>query len=76
VDHADNQVYERRPDRVLTDGKETLVIDYKFGKERDEYHDQVREYMTLLRQMGHPNVKGYLWFVNSNRIVEVKELRS
>jgi len=76
VDHADNQVYERRPDRVLTDGKETLVIDYKFGKERDEYHDQVREYMTLLRQMGHPNVKGYLWFVYSNRIVEVKELRS
>ncbi len=75
VNPSDNKVYERRPDRVLTDGNETVVIDYKFGKERDDYHDQVREYMTLLRQMGHTKVKGFLWFVYSNRIVEVKELR-
>ena len=63
---------ERRPDRVLTDGQTTIVIDFKFGRERQEYHEQLNEYMELLREMGHRDVKGYLWFVYSNQIVEVK----
>ena len=66
------EVIERRPDRVMTDGKEWVVIDFKFGSPKDEYHDQVREYMQLLADMGHTNIKGYLWFVYSNRIEEVK----
>ena len=65
----------RRPDRVMTDGSETIVVDFKFGNERDEYHQQVREYITLLRKMGMQQVRGYLWFVYSNKIVEVKEVR-
>ncbi|MBR1932219.1 MAG: UvrD-helicase domain-containing protein [Prevotella sp.] len=71
-DDQTGQVYERRPDRVMTDGQQTIVVDFKFGHPRDEYHDQVREYMQLLAQMGHPNVSGYLWFVYSNQIIEVK----
>ena len=55
----------------MTDGTEWVVVDFKFGRERDEYHDQVRQYMDLLRQMGHTRVSGYLWLVYSNRIVEV-----
>ena len=68
---VDGQVVERRPDRVMTDGNEWIVVDFKFGGEHPEYHDQVREYMTLLRQMGHSRVSGFLWFVYSNKIVEV-----
>lgn len=64
-------VEERRPDRVMTDGKETLVVDFKFGRPKPEYQEQVREYMQLLQQMGHQNVKGWLWFVYSNKIEEV-----
>ena len=64
-------VIERRPDRVMTDGKEWVVVDFKFGSPKDEYHDQVREYMQLLADMGHTNIKGYLWFVYSNKIQEV-----
>ena len=63
---------ERRPDRVMTNGDKTVVIDFKFGHPREEYHQQVREYMDLLLQMGHQNVTGYLWFVYSNQIIEVK----
>ena len=62
---------ERRPDRVITNGQQTIVIDFKFGRQDDEHHDQVREYMDLLSQMGHQHVKGFLWYVYSNRIVEV-----
>lgn len=65
------EVIERRPDRVMTDGKEWVVVDFKFGSPKDEYHDQVREYMQLLADMGHTNIKGYLWFVYSNKIEEV-----
>ena len=68
---VDGEVVERRPDRVMTDGREWIVVDFKFGGEHPEYHDQVREYMQLLRQMGHSPVSGYLWFVYANRIVEV-----
>jgi ATP-dependent exoDNAse (exonuclease V) beta subunit len=65
------ELVERRPDRVMTDGKRTIVVDFKFGSQREEYHQQVREYMQLLQQMGHPQVEGYLWYVYSNQIKEV-----
>jgi hypothetical protein len=61
----------RRPDRVMTDGNETIVVDFKFARERDEYRQQVHEYMQLLRQMGMPGVKGFLWYVYSNKIEKV-----
>ena len=61
-----------RSDRVMKDENETIVVDFKFGKPRQEYHDQVKGYMDLLSGMGHPQVKGYLWYVYPNKIVEVK----
>ena len=67
----DGTVVERRPDRVMTDGRETHVVDFKFGRPKEEYHDQVRQYMQLLQQMGMPGVKGWLWYVYSNKIDEV-----
>ena len=70
--NADGQVIERRPDRVMTDGTQWIVVDFKFGHPRDEYHDQVRQYMQLLADMGHQHITGYLWFVYSNQIIEVK----
>ena len=70
--NKDGHVEERRPDRVMTDGTETHVVDFKFGRPKPEYREQVSEYMTLLRQMGMPHVKGWLWYVYSNQIEEVK----
>ena len=69
--NADGNVEERRPDRVMTDGRETHVVDFKFGRPHPEYQEQVREYVQLLRQMGLPGVKGWLWYVYSNIIEEV-----
>lgn len=71
IDPNTSNMAERRPDRVITDGTEMKVIDFKFGRPRSEYHDQVRQYMNLLKSMGYTNVSGYLWFVYSNEIVEV-----
>ena len=67
----DGEVKEHRPDRVMTDGSEWIVVDFKFGHPKPEYHEQVRRYMDLLQSMGHEHIKGYLWYVYSNKIEEV-----
>ena len=69
---VDGEVKTLRPDRVMTDGQETHVVDFKFGHPDPEYHAQVRQYMRLLEAMGLPQVKGWLWYVYSNKIEEVK----
>jgi len=71
--NPDNGKMERkRPDRVITNGKKTIVIDFKTGKEKEtEYSRQVREYMQLLKDMGHSDIEGYLWYLNTGNIVTV-----
>ena len=71
IDPETNQVKSRRPDRVMTDGNETIVVDFKFATPTENHQKQVAEYMELLTRMGLPNIKGYLWYVYNNQIVEV-----
>ena len=64
---------KRRPDRVMMNNSEIIVTDFKFGTPRPEYHEQVREYMKLLREMNpDKQVKGYLWYVYINKVEEIK----
>ena len=67
----DGHVCQHRPDRVMTDGHEWIVVDFKFGAPKLEYRNQVRQYMALLASMGHDHIRGYLWYVYSNKIEEV-----
>lgn len=62
----------RRPDRVMImpDGR-AVVVDFKFGTEREEYMHQVQEYMDLLRKMGFKNVEGYIWYVYKNKLTHI-----
>ena len=71
ISYVDGEVLERRPDRVMTDGHEWIVVDFKFGSPKPEYQEQVQEYMQLLVSMGHTPVRGYLWYVYANRIEEI-----
>ena len=67
---ADGSLY--RPDRVVTTANgSTVIIDYKFGAEKEAYLWQVRRYMKLYRQMGRTPVRGYIWYVPEDRVVEV-----
>ena len=63
----------RRPDRVLMRDDEVVVIDFKFGQPRPSHQRQVNGYMQLLAAMGYPThaMKGYLWYVDAERIEEV-----
>lgn len=61
----------QRPDRVITDGTTTIVIDFKTGKPHSGHKDQVRRYEALLKEMSMPGVKGYLWYIENDEIIEV-----
>ena len=58
----------RRPDRVMMDGEQTIVVDFKFGHPNKKYAKQVQNYIQLLQQMGYENLSGYLWYVDESRI--------
>ena len=68
--HTD-KLTEHRPDRVMKRGDEVQIVDFKFGKPQPEHTDQVRRYISLTHNMGYTDVKGYLWYVYSDNIVEV-----
>lgn len=62
----------RRPDRVMLSEGKAIVVDYKFGENTDSrHHNQVHYYMRLIRQMGYTDVKGYLWYVELDKVEEV-----
>ena len=62
----------RRPDRVMIGDDRTVVVDYKFGElDADRYRRQIREYMRLLRDMGHAKTEGFLWYVRLGKIEKV-----
>lgn len=70
--NSDGSLLQQRPDRVMVRGDEVVVVDYKFGKPRPIYHDQVRGYCRILSQMGHCKVRGYLWYVYTGDVVPVE----
>ncbi len=67
----DRRPEKRRPDRVMLRDGQVVVLDYKFGRPHEGYHEQVFQYMSLLHDMGYTNIKGYLWYVLSNQLEEV-----
>ncbi len=62
----------KRPDRVMKNDNEVIVVDYKFGKPNDKYHKQVKEYMAQIKKlMPQKTVRGYLWYVAQNTVEQV-----
>lgn len=60
-----------RPDRVVFDGGQVRILDIKTGAPMASHHEQVRNYMHQLADMGHPNVEGALLYVRSGELEPV-----
>lgn len=71
VDPQTNEVHDKRPDRVMCDGDNTIVVDYKFGSYSAKHEEQVRQYMQMLQSMGYRGLKGYLWYFMQGSVKEV-----
>lgn len=62
----------KKPDRVVYNQSETVVIDYKTGTtEPQKYFGQVRAYCNLLTQMGYPSIQGYLLYLDCGQLHQV-----
>lgn len=63
-----------RPDRYAETKNGIILIDYKTGKEHEEYFNQLQDYMAALMQMNsNQTIKAYLVYLSDEiRLVEVK----
>lgn len=72
-DKKTGAILERRPDRVMMNDNEIIIVDFKFAKQKEEHQDQVNEYRQLIAHMGYQQpIHCYLWYVYPNHIIEVK----
>ena len=61
-----------RPDRVMINGDQVVVVDYKFGESIDsKYVKQVQRYVNSIKSMGYANVQGFLFYVKLHKVVKV-----
>lgn len=60
-----------RPDRVVVKDGKVTIIDYKFGRHRNKYVEQVQRYAELYRAAGYNDVSCRLWYVAEDEVVEV-----
>jgi ATP-dependent helicase/nuclease subunit A len=63
-----------RPDRVILNGKEAIIIDYKTGLEKEEHKKQVKKYGEVLSLMGFTKISKYLLYLNFEGIEGIKIL--
>lgn len=66
---SDGKIY--RPDRVVVNDGNVIIIDYKFGGHHPIYERQLKRYADLWRRMGYDNVSAYLWYVHTDDVREV-----
>lgn len=60
-----------RIDRLMIDGKKAVVVDFKTGEKSRADHQQVAEYLGILKQMGFTEVSGFLLYTRHSEVVEV-----
>jgi hypothetical protein len=53
-----------RPDRIVFNHSETVIMDYKTGKPDKIHWDQIRSYAHILEEMGYHNVIKYLLYID------------
>ena len=68
---TDGEMY--RPDRVVLSGGKVVIIDYKFGEHRRSYERQLKRYADIWRRMGHGKVDAYIWYVQTDEVVEISQ---
>jgi ATP-dependent exoDNAse (exonuclease V) beta subunit len=60
-----------RPDRIVIDGKNAAVIDYKTGNPKETHEEQISSYASALQKMGYSQVRKFLVYVGTNEVEEI-----
>lgn len=61
----------RRPDRIMENNKQIIIVDYKFGDVTDErYIKQISNYVKSLSEIEkNKEIKAYIWYVKLNKVI-------
>lgn len=57
-----------RTDRVLDNGQEVIIIDYKTGEKNSSYARQMQRYADAYLAMGRKKVSTHLWYLSDDTI--------
>lgn len=60
-----NEEQTLRPDLIIEQKNETIIIDFKTGAERSTHFKQIENYRKTLIAMGYKNVTGYLYYTQN-----------
>jgi ATP-dependent exoDNAse (exonuclease V) beta subunit len=60
-----------RPDKIILEKENAIVIDYKTGKENKNYTKQMLKYEQALLGMGYKSVKKILVYIEENRVEQL-----
>ncbi|RYD80146.1 MAG: DNA helicase UvrD [Sphingobacteriales bacterium] len=61
-----------RPDKLVLNGKQVSIIDYKFTAEESQTHiAQITNYKNLIEAMGYEHVKSYLFYATLGKLKAV-----
>lgn len=67
---------ENRIDRLLIKDKKAIVVDFKTGVHNKNDLQQVKAYVSILRQMNFTEVEGYILYLRDREIVNVNDLKA
>lgn len=63
----------KRPDKIIINGKEVTIVDYKFTFQREDKHrQQLLEYKQLLLNMGYEKADAYLYYEENDKLISVQ----
>ncbi|UTW65689.1 UvrD-helicase domain-containing protein [bacterium SCSIO 12643] len=60
-----------RPDRVVIEDEQAIVIDFKTGMKKTDHHAQITSYKNQLIGMGYQDVRAVLIYVDPVEVVEL-----
>jgi ATP-dependent exoDNAse (exonuclease V) beta subunit len=61
-----------RPDRVIVEGDNIMLIDYKTGKPDIKHEEQLRDYESRLSEMGYKEIRKFLLYTTPEiRLIEI-----
>jgi ATP-dependent helicase/nuclease subunit A len=64
---------ENRIDRLMLDGAKAIIVDFKTGNPNKADQTQVLAYMDVLKKMNFTEVDGFILYLKSSEVVEVKK---
>jgi ATP-dependent exoDNAse (exonuclease V) beta subunit len=61
----------RIPDRIIVSDNQAVILDYKTGKEKDSYRQQLNDYAQWLSEAGFVVEKKLIYYTALNKLEEV-----